>query len=87
MGGGGWRGYFNFWLRKRKIVPLAGFPNAWPTEFPGNGVGSLTICFSMESLMGGGITIYISKSKWGALSHEKIIAKNETFVCRSEGMW
>ena len=46
-------GYFDFGVRKRKIVPLAGFPNAWPTEFPGNGVGSLTECVSILNLNGG----------------------------------
>lgn len=51
MGGG--VGVLVFWLRKRKIVPLAGSANAWPSEFPGNGVGSLTKCLSTEKLNGG----------------------------------
>jgi hypothetical protein len=46
-------GYFDFGVRKRKIVPLAGFPNAWATEFPGNGVGSLTECISILNFNGG----------------------------------
>jgi hypothetical protein len=46
-------GYWDFWLRKRKIVPLAGSANAWPTEFPGNGGHGLTICVSTEKLNGG----------------------------------
>lgn len=43
----------DFWLRKRKIVPLAGSANPWPSEFPGNGVGSLTKHVSTENLNGG----------------------------------
>jgi hypothetical protein len=53
MGGGGGKGLLDFWLRNRKIVPLAGSANAWPTEFPGNGGHGLTKHVSTEKLNGG----------------------------------
>lgn len=76
-------GYFDFGVRKRKIVPLAGFPNAWPTEFPGNGGSSLTICVSIEKLNGGRYNHMHFKTLMGGTFCEKIIAKNETFGCTS----